>query len=159
MVKQLKKKANFSNKNASHTKQDAVKKAIKTLKTTKGGSKAGTSFKRKVGSFWKFKTSTDGKNVVSINDQPKKKICLGCRREGHLLADCPFINRKKGSKEGGVVCYNCGDPSHSLKDCPMPRTGELKFCKCFVCGETGHLSSKCPKNPKGIYPNGGGCRV
>ena len=29
---------------------------------------------------------------------------------------------------------------------------------CYVCKEKGHIASECPKNPNGVYPNGGGCR-
>eukprot|EP00727_Mastigamoeba_balamuthi_P010067 m51a1_g5683 putative zinc finger protein containing cchc type domain containing protein (665) ;mRNA; f:976202-981293 len=83
----------------------------------------------------------------------RHKVCLKCRKPGHTLAECT-------ENAGDVsVCYNCGDPTHSLKDCPVPRTGSLKFVKCFVCGEVGHLSSACEKNPKGIYPKGGCCRM
>jgi zinc finger CCHC domain-containing protein 9 len=31
---------------------------------------------------------------------------------------------------------------------------------CFVCNGNGHLASRCPENKqKGIYPNGGSCKL
>lgn len=33
------------------------------------------------------------------------------------------------------------------------------FATCFVCLGTGHLSAACPKNPRGVYVNGGACKI
>ena len=37
--------------------------------------------------------------------------------------------------------------------------GGAKFASCFVCKQQGHLSAQCPKNSRGVYPRGGGCKV
>ncbi|EKE40104.1 hypothetical protein ENUP19_0084G0017 [Entamoeba nuttalli] len=83
----------------------------------------------------------------------KDKICFYCRQPGHCLKNCP-----KKAKGEDSICYNCGSHDHILRDCPEPRTGKLAFSTCFVCHQMGHISRDCPNNPKGIYPQGGGCR-
>jgi zinc finger CCHC domain-containing protein 9 len=36
----------------------------------------------------------------------------------------------------------------------------LPFASCFVCSGRGHLASSCPQNGgKGVYPNGGSCKL
>lgn len=84
-----------------------------------------------------------------------KLVCLGCRKVGHIVKDCP----EKGSNYAKSICFNCGESSHSLRDCPQPRKGSsLPFASCFVCNEKGHLASACPKNKdRGVFPKGGAC--
>jgi zinc finger CCHC domain-containing protein 9 len=43
---------------------------------------------------------------------------------------------------------------------PVDGGNPLPFASCFVCSGTGHLASGCPQNAaRGIYPNGGGCKL
>ncbi|KAM3134544.1 hypothetical protein pb186bvf_013358 [Paramecium bursaria] len=83
----------------------------------------------------------------------KHKICLVCKKKGHVGADC----RENVQQE--TICYNCGQNDHTLKECPKPRGRALNFASCFVCKKTGHISRDCPDNPKGLYVNGGGCYI
>lgn len=56
----------------------------------------------------------------------------------------------------------CGSRKHSLSKCRAAVDPEkpLPFASCFVCNGAGHLSSMCPHNvDKGIYPNGGCCKL
>ncbi|KAK4686670.1 zinc finger CCHC domain-containing protein 9, partial [Tremellales sp. Uapishka_1] len=75
------------------------------------------------------------------------------------------MKRKKGvqgSKLTGNKCYRCNSNMHSLSGCdqPVDATNPTPFATCFICLQSGHLSSLCPSNPgRGIYPNGGSCKV
>lgn len=84
-------------------------------------------------------------------------ICLGCRKKGHLMKDCPEYKRI----ERNNMCFNCGEFTHTLKNCPQPRSndGFLKFANCFICNQSGHLSRDCPQNTNGLYPQGGCCHI
>lgn len=108
------------------------------------------------------------------------KECFVCRQMGHLSQDCPK-NPKGDSTVGGKICYRCGRIDHSLKECkkappkqPQKRKREgsisdsdnetpeqefLPYAKCYVCQKSGHLAGTCPENDRGIYPDGGGCKL
>ena len=91
-------------------------------------------------------------------------ICLGCRKRGHFVRDCPrlaMVPSNTLAAEGPEVCFNCGSKDHTLKTCPKPREGkgQLKFASCFICKKIGHISRDCPENPNGLYPNGGCCHI
>ena len=91
-------------------------------------------------------------------------ICLGCRKRGHFVKDCPRLAltpRDSYAMECSEVCFNCGSADHTLKNCPKPRENRssLKFASCFICKQVGHISRDCPENPNGLYPNGGCCHI
>ncbi|EEB06457.2 zf-CCHC type zinc finger protein [Schizosaccharomyces japonicus yFS275] len=79
------------------------------------------------------------------------KFCFGCRKQGHILQDCPESGNSK------AICFRCGSTEHTLSSCA--KKGPLEFATCFICKAKGHLASKCPDNPKGLYPRGGGCKL
>lgn len=88
-------------------------------------------------------------------------ICLGCRKRGHFLKDCPKAPVAPVAQECNTtqICYNCGSYDHALRNCPEKRSGQLKFASCFICKRTGHISRDCPDNVNGLYPNGGCCHI
>ena len=97
-------------------------------------------------------------------------VCYRCRQPGHTIANCPSIEPESRQSQPdkqesvGTLCYRCGSTEHTLSNCTKPRCKivgdeELPFATCFLCKEKGHLVSGCPKNKRGIYVNGGSCRV
>ena len=101
--------------------------------------------------------------VGSIEEERKqheanRTICLGCRKRGHFLKDCP--NVQTNTLKEPEICFNCGSSDHPLRRCPHPRDGDkLPFAKCFICKKTGHISKECPENANGLYPKGGCCHI
>eukprot|EP01031_Cornospumella_fuschlensis_P040105 gene40105-48872_t len=89
----------------------------------------------------------------------KFTVCLGCRKRGHFLKDCPKAASR--NQDASIYCFNCGSHDHTLKNCPeeRDRSGRLPFAKCFVCKAQGHLSRDCPENANGLYPKGGCCHI
>lgn len=61
----------------------------------------------------------------------------------------------------GEADARCNSEKHSLSNCrkPVDKSNPTPYATCFVCLETGHLSAACPKNSKGVYVNGGSCKV
>merc|ERR1712198_725963 len=91
----------------------------------------------------------------------KKLVCFNCREPGHMLADCPNKNDLTRDTMPGAAghCFKCGSLEHTSKDCKskLKRENAYRFAVCFICKQEGHLAKACPDNPKGLYPNGGGC--
>jgi zinc finger CCHC domain-containing protein 9 len=108
-----------------------------------------------------------GKDVDSEREKEEANftICLGCRKRGHFVKDCPRLAiapQEILQAQGPEVCFNCGSADHTLKTCPKPRDngrGTLKFANCFICKKVGHIARDCPENPNGLYPNGGCCHI
>jgi zinc finger CCHC domain-containing protein 9 len=70
------------------------------------------------------------------------------------MSACP-----KMSTGDAEMCFKCGSTEHKSPQCKVSQGDDFKFSKCFVCGESGHISRQCPDNPRGLYPQGGGCRL
>lgn len=90
----------------------------------------------------------------------KRDVCYNCRKGGHNLSDCPELKTKipgVGAPEG--VCFKCGSTEHRQFECKVQRDKEFRFATCFICKEPGHIARQCPDNPKGLYPNGGSCKL
>lgn len=95
-------------------------------------------------------------------EQANFTICLGCRKRGHFVKDCPKRQMADIQQDVcGQICFNCGSIEHTLKNCPSPRdrNGNLPFAKCFICKQSGHISRDCPENANGLYPKGGCCHI
>lgn len=97
------------------------------------------------------------------HDEANFTICLGCRKRGHFVKDCPKLAMIPNTApvEAPEVCFNCGSPDHTLKSCTKARESRssLKFANCFICKQQGHIARDCPENPNGLYPNGGCCHI
>ncbi|XP_071436464.1 zinc finger CCHC domain-containing protein 9 [Pithys albifrons albifrons] len=98
-----------------------------------------------------------------VRRQERKRnamVCFHCREPGHGVADCPAVLESQDMGTG--ICYRCGSTEHDISKCRAkvdPAAGPFPYAKCFICGEMGHLSRSCPDNPKGLYAEGGGCRL
>ena len=98
-------------------------------------------------------------------EKAARTVCLGCRKRGHFIKDCPFKTHQNEEividERQKLICYNCGSADHPLRECPKPRTkdGSLPYAKCFICKGSGHISRDCPENPNGLYPKGGCCHI
>ena len=101
-------------------------------------------------------TDADEQEMERKKEASNFVICLGCRKRGHFLVDCPQ-NKAPGtggtgfdfslpgqSRDnaaaapaaggeqkgggGGSICFNCGSPDHALRACIKPRVnGKLPF--------------------------------
>lgn len=95
-------------------------------------------------------------------DEANFTICLGCRKRGHFVKDCPKLAMIPNTVPvtAPEVCFNCGSAEHTLKNCPKGREQRsLKFANCFICKQQGHIARDCPENANGLYPNGGCCHI
>lgn len=90
----------------------------------------------------------------------KRDVCYNCRKGGHNLSDCPELKSKIPGENGADgVCFKCGSTEHRQFECKVQKDKEFRFASCFICREQGHIARQCPDNPKGLYPNGGGCKL
>ncbi|CAH0400983.1 unnamed protein product [Chilo suppressalis] len=90
----------------------------------------------------------------------KRDVCYNCRKGGHNLSDCPDLKSKiPGVDAADGVCFKCGSTEHKQFECKVQKDMEFKFATCFICRQPGHIARQCPDNPKGLYPNGGGCKL
>ncbi|KAL0821934.1 hypothetical protein ABMA28_005326 [Loxostege sticticalis] len=90
----------------------------------------------------------------------KREVCYNCRKGGHNLSDCPELKSKiPGVDAPEGVCFKCGSTEHKQFECKVQKDKEFKFATCFICKEPGHIARQCPDNPKGLYPNGGCCKL
>ena len=117
--------------------------------------------------------ASDGRRRRRMAERNANTTCFACREKGHAVQDCPKIadgsikppENQSGFSATGVVgiCYRCGSRKHRLSACRekvSDPSNPLPFASCFVCSGNGHLASQCPKNKeKGVYPNGGSCKL
>lgn len=90
----------------------------------------------------------------------KKKVCFHCRGSGHNLSECPLLSEQNQHETiNSGICFKCGSTEHTHFNCKVVRGDEYKFATCFICKEQGHISRQCPDNSRGLYPQGGACRV
>ncbi|XP_026495751.2 zinc finger CCHC domain-containing protein 9-like [Vanessa tameamea] len=90
----------------------------------------------------------------------KREVCYNCRKGGHNLSDCPDLKANiPGVDSAEGVCFKCGSTEHRQFECKVQRDKEFRFATCFICKESGHIARQCPDNPKGLYPNGGCCKL
>ncbi|XP_050348226.1 GATA zinc finger domain-containing protein 4-like [Nymphalis io] len=90
----------------------------------------------------------------------KREVCYNCRKGGHNLSDCPDLKSNiPGVDSAEGVCFKCGSTEHRQFECKVQRDKEFRFATCFICKESGHIARQCPDNPKGLYPNGGCCKL
>ena len=112
------------------------------------------------------KLTKDDRKVKYVDERLEKErdaisarflVCLGCRKKGHLLKECPH---KKKYDSRNEMCFNCGSYDHALRACPLERvSGLLPYASCFICKQNGHIARDCPENANGLYPKGGCCHI
>jgi zinc finger CCHC domain-containing protein 9 len=100
-----------------------------------------------------------GGNVDNKNrDESRRKIVGICYRYVCFSSFRSFIILRITLR----CAYRCGSTRHTLARCkkPIDESNPLPFACCFISSGKGHLASSCPQNGnKGIYPNGGRCKL
>ncbi|KAJ6496739.1 hypothetical protein C8R47DRAFT_356338 [Mycena vitilis] len=109
-----------------------------------------------------YVSPAEARRLKRIEERNAATTCFACRLKGHSARDCPS-SQSNGKSNGAVgICYRCGSIKHTLARCKKTANplNPLPFASCFVCSGKGHLASACPQNKaKGIYPNGGCCKL
>jgi len=135
--------------------------------------KKGKKGKGKSTTLQERKEASEKRRRRRIAERNINTTCFACREKGHAIQDCPKIadgsikppENQSGFSTTGVIgiCYRCGSRKHRLSACRekvSDPSNPLPFASCFVCNGSGHLASQCPKNKeKGVYPNGGSCKL
>ncbi|XP_055956317.1 zinc finger CCHC domain-containing protein 9 [Patella vulgata] len=104
---------------------------------------------------WKRGNRSEFRRQKRMDKREAVKVCFNCRKEGHMVAECPDEKRRQGMG----ICFKCGSTEHGVSECRAKvKSDEYPYATCFICKETGHLSKQCPDNPRGLYPNGGCCK-
>jgi len=129
--------------------------------------------KTKLGTLQERKEASEKRRRRRAAERNADTTCFACREKGHAVQDCPKIAdgsikppaNQSGFSATGVVgiCYRCGSRRHRLSACRekvSDPSNPLPFASCFVCSGSGHIASQCPMNKeKGVYPNGGSCKL
>ncbi|KAH9914012.1 uncharacterized protein B0H18DRAFT_887546 [Fomitopsis serialis] len=123
------------------------------------------------------KESSERRRLKRKDQRTSDTVCFACRERGHAARECTKALKpleESGSASAGPrakksigksavgICYRCGSRAHNLSACrePVDPSDPLPFASCFVCSGKGHLASACPQNQsKGVYPNGGCCKL
>ncbi|KIO19548.1 hypothetical protein M407DRAFT_146756 [Tulasnella calospora MUT 4182] len=111
--------------------------------------------------------SSEKRRLKRLVERRASAVCFSCRQKGHNAQACPTAPRFDGNGEAGqsrtpdIICYRCGSKKHRLNACKTPEDPKnpLPFAACFICSGKGHIAAACARNPNGVYPNGGCCRL
>ncbi|KAL4249013.1 Zinc finger CCHC domain-containing protein 9 [Abortiporus biennis] len=173
-------KAENSNSNQSQDKVEGDSE--KSHREGKRSNTKASKGKQKLKEKRKFKDpqsrkfASEKRRIQRQDDRMANTICYACRETGHAARHCrnapailedgqerPSGGKKKANRSMVGICYRCGSTQHNLSRCRASvedPSNPLPFASCFVCSGKGHLASNCPQNAsKGVYPNGGCCKL
>lgn len=129
-----------SGKRAREVDEDTtLTEEIKSRKTKKGKKKAKMDANQMEASLTDKEqkgveeTPVQPKKLVPLGSKSSKPCCLGCRKEGHALKNCPKF-------KGANVCIKCGSAEHKYQHCPTVKNTSFEFATCFICNQTVSIS-------------------